>query len=122
MKRNETEKSPELWRMFLTDLWAERGGGWRSVPRAVSHSEEFLALSDQAARLMIYLWDLVWLDKENKDLLHDGVVSMPRNRMIATGLLDENIDSVKAEIADAEFFAEIAPYTFRLTDKWRNAN
>jgi hypothetical protein len=118
----DNEKSPELWRMFCTEFWAKQGAGWRSLPRGVSYSENFLALSDQAARLMIYLWDLVWLDRENKDLLNDGVVSMPRNRMIAVGLREENIDSIKAEIANSGFFVEIGPYTFRLNDKWRNTN
>jgi hypothetical protein len=122
MDRTKTEKSPELWRMYCTEFWANQGGGWRSLPRAVSHSEGFLALSNQAARLMIYLWDGVWPDKENKAFCKDGVVAMPRNRMIAVGLPDETIDSAKAEIVNAQFFDEIAPYVFRLNDKWRKGN
>ncbi|MGO9121473.1 MAG: hypothetical protein ACLQPD_28175 [Desulfomonilaceae bacterium] len=116
------DKSPELWRLYCTEFWAQQGGGWRSLPRSVSNSEKFLALSDQAVRLMIYLWDFIWLDRNKKDLVNNGVVSMPRNRMIAVGLRDENIDAVKAEIVNAGFFIEIAPYTFRLNDTWRNTN
>ena len=122
MKKNNPERSPQLWSMYLTDVWANNGGGWRSLPREVSHSEAFLGLSDQAARLMIYLWDLVWVDKENKDLLNNGVVSMPKNRMIAIGLREESIESVKNEIVNARFFTEIGPYTFRLSEDWRNMN
>jgi hypothetical protein len=117
---HDYDQSPELWKMFFTEIWATRGGQWRSLPRCVSHSPEFLKLSDQAARLMIYLWDLIWLDKDNKELVNDGTVSFSKNRMMAIGVLKENIDRVKLEIVNAGFFTEIAPYCFRLNDQWKN--
>ncbi len=122
MENNSKDKPPELWRMYCTEVWANQGGGWRSLPRGVSHSESFLELSDQAVRLMIYLWDGIWLDRETRDLLQDGIVSMPKNKMVAIGILEKNISKVKAEIIKAGFFDEIAPYMFRLTDKYRNSN
>ena len=42
--------------------------------------------------------------------------------MIAMGISEENIDKLKAEIVDAGFFTEIAPYMFRINDQWRNDN
>jgi hypothetical protein len=104
--------NPPQWRKHWLQRYAPSGPGWRSIPRGMLHSEEFYALSGDAAKLMNFLCDQIWM--ENGSLKNDGAIFFDESQRIAAGISGD-FEQLKNEIR--AFFLEIDPDIFQLQKK-----